>query len=114
MSLTQQTMIAAVTAAILVGSLAFADVAPQKATEPPSTLADTGNEVKATDTPLSSLRCWQYGKLLFEQNGLVDNKPDKRQPMQVFSDNDRAGGRKLYLFETGTATCLYETTESTQ
>jgi hypothetical protein len=52
------------------------------------------------------LRCWQFGRLLFEENYLT--LPADLSPYQIrLRGNDR-DGNPLYVAETKTATCLVQ------
>ena len=50
------------------------------------------------------MRCWQHGRLLFEQN-LVDLPTDGSRYQLKVSGSDRYG-RPVYVAETSNATCL--------
>ena len=56
----------------------------------------------------SNLRCWQYGKLLFEENQLKAKKLSDKQNMLVFENESGSQARELYVIDTGSATCVYE------
>ena len=49
------------------------------------------------------VRCWQDGRLLFEENGV--SLPDTAQYPTLIAGADRQG-RRLYVAETRNATCL--------
>jgi hypothetical protein len=49
------------------------------------------------------IRCWQEGRLLFEENGI--SLPDATQYSAVIAGADRQG-RPVYVAETRNATCL--------
>jgi hypothetical protein len=49
------------------------------------------------------IRCWQDGRLLFEENGI--SLPDGAQYPTVITGADRQG-RPVYVAETRNATCL--------
>ena len=49
------------------------------------------------------IRCWQDGRLLFEENGI--SLPDAAQYPAVIAGADRLG-RPVYVAETRNATCL--------
>lgn len=66
---------------------------------------DTGINSKPLKT--SNLRCWQEGRLLFEKTHLSE-KAMKSDPMLQFNDDSRDEPSQLYMFEMGTATCLFE------
>lgn len=88
-----------------------ADVKTQASETKLSDLASAEPAVSARDT--SSLRCWQYGELLFEETHLSETRLSNTENMLVFESDTRPGyqngiERKLYLINTGTATCLYE------
>lgn len=55
----------------------------------------------------SNLRCWQEGRLLFEKTHLSEQAM-KSAPMLQFNDDSRERPSQLYMFEMGTATCLFE------
>jgi hypothetical protein len=50
------------------------------------------------------MRCWQHGRLLFEQ-ALVELPTDGSRYQLKVSGSDR-NGRPVYVAETGNATCL--------
>jgi len=52
---------------------------------------------------LVQIRCWQEGRLLFEENGV--NLPEGSQYGTLVAGTDRQG-RPVYLAETRNATCL--------
>lgn len=88
-----------------------ADVKPQASTNSLVDLASVEPAVPARDT--SSLRCWQYGELLFEETHLSETRLTSTENMLVFESDARPGyqngiERKLYLINSGSATCLYE------
>lgn len=60
----------------------------------------------ARDT--STLRCWQYGELLFEQAHLQAKTLSEKNRMLVFESDGGKKDRELYLIDIGSATCLYE------
>ena len=49
------------------------------------------------------IRCWQDGRLLFEENGI--SLPDGAQYPTLITGTDRQG-RPVYVAETRNATCL--------
>ena len=57
------------------------------------------------------MRCWQHGRLLFEQNLLELPTEGSRYQLKV-SGNDRYG-RPVYVAETSNATCLIRSVADT-
>lgn len=55
------------------------------------------------DNDVSQLRCWQYGKLIFEENGW---SAKIKESALVYEFVER-GSSKLYLMNFGNSTCLY-------
>lgn len=79
-----------------------ADIKPNQAAM--TTAAKDGNDSTA-DT--STLRCWQYGELLFEEAGIANSTLQKESGVIEFKRKRNSQG-KLQLLDFGTATCLYE------
>lgn len=50
------------------------------------------------------IRCWQFGRLLFEENGITLTAAGARYALKLTA-TDR-NGRPLYVAETDNATCL--------
>lgn len=69
-------------------------------------VSDARQVASSRDT--ANLRCWQYGKLLFEETHLGGNSVPARKDTLVFSSSADSEQRKLHLINAGTATCLYE------
>ena len=85
--------------ALLASTIAFAgvstlEVGPSAAPAPKSAQRATGTW---------QIRCWQDGRLLFEENGV--NLPDTAQYPTLIAGADRQG-RPVYVAETRNATCL--------
>lgn len=55
----------------------------------------------------ASLQCWQYGKLLFEESGLENQTIKNKKGAEVFEKHG-ARDHKVYLFSSGSSTCLYK------
>lgn len=62
-----------------------------------------------TDTAEHRLRCWQYGRLLFDQAGL--SKPDASSAVVLELRKNR-NQASIYLLETDNATCLITQTST--
>ena len=77
-------------------------------TEPVAASLVTGtNSSGKSARETTTLRCWQEGKLLFEESHLKDSvMPGKAR---VFNSEVQTGNTsKIHLFESGTATCMYK------
>lgn len=85
---------------LFVGMLVQADISPKVGTS----ITD-GKLAKGPQK--SSLRCWQYGKLLFEENNL-QNQTMKNNREAVVFEEIKIGGKTIYVFELGATTCLYK------
>lgn len=73
-----------------------------------SSAQDKGNEVKAKpDTAINNyqLRCWQYGKLIFEEDNL-SLPPDTQVAYKLTLRERDARRAPVHLLETLNATCL--------
>lgn len=57
--------------------------------------------------PVSNLRCWQEGQLLFEETRVQGESMSSSARAWVFSQKLPRHSGELVLIETGTATCLY-------
>ena len=79
---------------IAVAGVSNLDAGPLAASAPKATLRFTGSW---------QIRCWQDGRLLFEENGV--SLPDTSQYPTLIAGADRQG-RPVYLAETRNATCL--------
>jgi hypothetical protein len=55
----------------------------------------------------SSLRCWQYGNLIFEETGLR-NRTMKSNTDTIIFEQQGAESKELVLMDIGTATCLFQ------
>lgn len=77
-----------------------AQVAPPPAQVMPIQAKTTAN----TDIAYQ-LRCWQDGRLIFEENGLTAPVKAGRP---VLAMQSREGGADLHLIETGNTTCLIQ------
>jgi hypothetical protein len=80
-------------------------------------LSDKGSVTKARPAPPGggayTLRCWQYGKLIFEEDDLAP--PPDTQTAYRLTLRERAGKRaSLHLVETLNATCLVQQTRETK
>lgn len=75
--------------------------------------AKAQTQAKTNPREISSLRCWQEGKLLFEEVRLTGEEASQtlaQNNSRVFSMSPKEGSKqKIHLFETGTATCMYKT-----
>ena len=65
--------------------------------------AHVNSIAERTARETTTLRCWQEGKLLFEETHLSDGSSPKNA--MTFAAEDE---RKIHLFNTGTATCMYK------
>ncbi|MDH5731798.1 MAG: hypothetical protein OEZ58_22680 [Gammaproteobacteria bacterium] len=54
----------------------------------------------------SQLRCWQRGKLIFQEAGWVLDRKSEEKSTLVFT-NAKKTGKSLYLTGSNNATCLY-------
>ena len=57
---------------------------------------------------LSNLRCWQDGKLLFEETNLNERALASSKQVMVFDTTESGEQGEVFLIETGSATCLYK------
>lgn len=85
----------------LIGVLLAALLAPPLAAAGVSTLASPAEPPRHSGD--FQIRCWQDGRLLFEQNGV--SLPDRSQYSVQLAGSDRQG-RPVYVAETRNATCL--------
>lgn len=87
--------------ALLASTIAFAGVSSLDTTGGPSAAPAPKAALRATGP--WQIRCWQDGRLLFEENGV--SLPDAAQYPTLVAGADRHG-RPLYVAETRNATCL--------
>jgi len=87
-----------------VGAEVKAKQAIETVTVPVRESAPADNTPRST----SNLRCWQDGRLLFEETDLNERALDKAGQIAVFDRNDDISQSRLFLIETGSATCLYK------
>jgi len=80
---------------------ATAGVTTTESKEPARPVAPAAQTAKAA---AYQMRCWQYGKLLFEEN-LASLPSDGSQYSLKVSGTDR-NGHPVYVAETKNATCL--------
>ena len=57
---------------------------------------------------VSNLRCWQDGKLLFEETNLNERALASSKQVMVFDTASSGDQGEVFLIETGSATCLYK------
>lgn len=96
--------VAGIAAALLAALLpAYAGVAATPAVEPAPALA-RALPVQTTTAGGYQLRCWQHGRLLFEENNVALPTDNPRYALRL-SGND-GQGRPIYVAETQNATCL--------
>ncbi len=60
--------------------------------------------------PKSQLRCWQYGKLIFDEKDWDQLNKNTSRNTIVYRHKINSV-TKLFLMNVGTSTCLYEKTE---
>ncbi len=58
--------------------------------------------------PRSNLRCWQEGKLLFEETEVNERSLKQARQVLVFDQERKDAAGEIYLIESGSATCLYK------
>jgi hypothetical protein len=92
---------ASMVALMVVPVVATSGVSSVESKEAPSSAAYS-KDPKGTFS--YQMRCWQHGRLLFEQN-LVELPSDGARYTLKVSGSDRYG-RPVYVAETGNATCL--------
>ncbi|MDX1452592.1 MAG: hypothetical protein R3183_08530 [Oleiphilaceae bacterium] len=56
----------------------------------------------------SNLRCWQEGKLLFEETQVNERSLERARQVLIFDQERAYEPSQLYLIESGSATCLYK------
>lgn len=90
--------------ALLLPLPALCGVSAVDSTEPPqSRPADTGKPAAGT----YQIRCWQLGRLLFEENRIALPPDIARNGLRLHA-TDRHG-KPIYLADTANATCLIRT-----
>ncbi|MEO8806560.1 MAG: hypothetical protein ABI433_10775 [Burkholderiaceae bacterium] len=89
--------------ALLASTLALAGVSPLEA----GTSAAPAPKAEQRATGPWQIRCWQDGRLLFEENGV--SLPDSAQYPTLIAGADRQGW-PVYVAETRNATCLMRQT----
>lgn len=94
-------MAAALVAALVDPLAAVAGIASSDSHNAPSV---PGMPKAVRGTGNLQISCWQYGRLLFEEN-YVTLPGDGSQPAVKINATDR-NGRPLYIAETQNATCL--------
>ena len=64
------------------------------------------SDEKLTELASSQLRCWQYGKLIFEETGwIIDQSRSDRERMVLVKATNRS--ETLFLSGANNSTCLY-------
>ncbi|MEP6873379.1 MAG: hypothetical protein ABI887_03370 [Burkholderiales bacterium] len=86
-------------AALLTSTIAVAGVSTLEA----GPVAASAPKAAARSAGPWQIRCWQDGRLLFEENGI--SLPDGAQYPTLIAGTDRQG-RPVYVAETRNATCL--------
>lgn len=102
------TTITIATCALLTAASSYSIAAVSAKPSPSIALADTTTVGKKSARDSSSLRCWQYGELLFEETHLAASSLSSNNNVITFENENDASERQLYLINTGSATCLYE------
>lgn len=72
---------------------------------PPAQVMPLQAKTTANTDIAYQLRCWQDGRLIFEENGLTAPVKAGRP---VLAMQSREGGADLHLIETGNTTCLIQ------
>lgn len=66
-------------------------------------------DTKATARDTANLRCWQEGKLLFEETHLNKEGTSAPKNAMIFSAELAADAtQQIHVFEAGSATCMYK------
>lgn len=93
-------------AAVLVPAASLATVSTVPARDTPARAAPAGPGADGS----YQIRCWQHGRLLFEENRISLHADGARQALKITAtDGD---GRPLYVAETDSATCLIRATDA--
>lgn len=58
----------------------------------------------------SQLRCWQYGNLIFEENGLSPPQLQDHEEALAFTKSDK-GREQIYVFQFNETVCMFRDVE---
>lgn len=91
---------------VLAGLLDESGLMPATVTTTQASPAATAGTATVASTEIAyQLRCWQDGRLIFEENGLTAPLQSGRP---VLAMQSREGGSDLHLIDTGNTACLIQ------